>query len=215
MTDLDDTSVDGIARLRARLSDLITAADQAVRKEKRQQFHLTRLEGIAKAQARMLEPGSREGQRILRKVPPRARFSTLEANQPSHRVPNLLSFRSAEDLAITLATTFGVPRTTVLDWAAGADLDVQYTLGGPRLHHIFLWKRLASWQASVTALDDTRRLLAGWNRSILRSRGSPPPTLGLRTGWHYTSTADHLAQVERFYSMAAMSKQERCPDCPG
>ena len=99
----------------------------------------------------MLEPGSREGQRILRKVLPRARFSTLEANQPSHRVPILLSFKSAEELAITLATAFGIP----------AELDIQYTLGGPRQHHIFLWKRLASWQVSVTALDDTRRLLTG------------------------------------------------------
>ena len=69
------------------------------------------------------------------------------------------------------------------------------------------------WQVSVTALDDTRRVLAGLERSPLRTQGRPPPVLGHCDGWHYAATADHLAQVEPFYSMAAMAKQERCPDC--
>ena len=37
--------------------------------------------------------------------------------------------------------------------------------------------------------------------------------MGHYEGISYTTTADHLAQVERFYSMAAMAKLERCPDC--
>ena len=91
----------------------------------RQQCQLNKLEGIARAQARLLELGSREGQRILKKVPPRARFSTLEANQQTHRVPNLLTFQSAADLATTLASAFGVPRFTIATWAATTALDTR------------------------------------------------------------------------------------------
>ena len=90
---------------------------------------------------------------------------------------------------------------------------MQYTLAGPRQDPLLLWRRINTWQVSGTALDDTRRTLAGWERSPLRNQGRPPPVLGHCDGWHYASTADHLAQVERFYSMAAMAKQERCPDC--
>ena len=138
LQDLDDHSADGISRLQARLTALITDADAAVKKEKRQQCQINRLEGIARAQARLLEPGSREGQRILKKVPPRARFSTLEANQRSHRVPNMLTFQTVEDLATTLAAAVGTPRLTVTSWALQADRDVQYTLAGPRQDPLLL-----------------------------------------------------------------------------
>ena len=107
---LDDLSAAGISRLRSRLSAVINQAEADVKKERRQQFRINRLEGVARAQGRLLTPGSREGQRILHKVPPRTRFTTLVAAQQSHRVPNLLTFLSAEELSTTLATALGVPR---------------------------------------------------------------------------------------------------------
>ena len=58
-----------------------------------------------------------------------------------------------------------------------------------------------------------QRILVGWNRSLLRTWGHRPPQVGHYEGISYTTTADHLALVERFYSMAAMAKLERCPDC--
>ena len=58
-----------------------------------------------------------------------------------------------------------------------------------------------------------QRILVGWNHSLLRTRGHRPPQVGHYEGVSYTSTADHLVQVERFYSMAAMAKLERCLDC--
>ena len=71
----------------------------------------------------------------------------------------------------------------------------------------------SGWHVIVSVLDDMQLILVGWNRSLLRTRGQRPPQVGHYEGISYTTTADRLAQVERFYSMAAMAKLERCPDC--
>ena len=70
----------------------------------------------------------KEGQRILRKVPPRARFTTLVANQTSHRVPNALKFLKADALALTLAIALGVPRMVVENWVTHAPIDTAFPL---------------------------------------------------------------------------------------
>ena len=131
----------------------------------------------------------------------------------SHRVPNLLTFHSIKELSFTLATALGVPRTVTESWAEQALPDTAYTLAGPRPHYVTLRRGGPGWQVIVSVLDDMQRLLVGWNRSLLRIRGHRPPQLGHYEGISYSTTADHLAQVERFYSMAAMAKLERCPDC--
>ena len=135
-------------------------------------------------------------------------------NQTLHRVLNSLTFCKVADLALTLAIAFGVPRLVTESWAGQAPIDESSTLAGPRPNHLLLRRRKAGYQVVVTALDDVQCLLTGWNRSLLRSRGHRPPRLGRHyEGPGYHSTADHLAQVERRYSMAAMAKLERYPDC--
>ena len=87
-------------------------------------------------------------------MPPRARFTTLVASQPSHRVPNLLTFRSVEDLSLTLAFALGVARAVTEAWTSQAPMDETFTLAGPRSDHFSLRRQDTGWQGIVMALDD-------------------------------------------------------------
>ena len=111
----------------------------------------------------MLTPENRDGLRVLHKVPPQTRFTTLVPTQQSHRVPNLLTFHSVEGLSTTLAFALGVPRLITDSWAGQALPDVLYTLAGPRPHHVTLRRGATGWQVIVSALDDVQRIMVEWN----------------------------------------------------
>ena len=76
-------------------------------------------------------------------------------------MPNLLTFRSVEDLLYTLATALGVPRAVTEVWESQAPKGETFTLSGPHPDHLMLRQRDTGWQVIVTARDDAQFQLAG------------------------------------------------------